>query len=60
MSPQEYLRDWIGLLFLIYVDEVTTIMLSQDSKCILFDDDLLMFTVLSDAHDFRAIQDDNM
>ena len=46
------------LLFLIYVDEVTTIMLSQDSKCILFADDLLMFKVLSDTHDFKAIQDD--
>ena len=46
------------LLFLIYIDEVTTIMLSQDSKCILFADDPLMFKVLSDTHDFKAIQDD--
>ena len=46
------------LLFLIYVDEITTIMFSQDSKCSLFADDVLLFKVLSDVCDFKAIQDD--
>ena len=46
------------LLFLIYVDEVTSITLSRGSKCNLFADDLLLFKVLSDACDFKAVQDD--
>ena len=61
MSSQVYfkIRSLIEpLLFLIYVDEVTTIMFSQDSKCNLFADDILLFKVLSDVCDFKAIQDD--
>ena len=46
------------LLFLIYVDGVSSIMLSQGSKCNLFADDLLLFKVLSYVHDFIAIQED--
>ena len=46
------------LLFLIYVDGVSSITLSQGSKCNLFADDLLLFKVLSHVHDFIAIQED--
>ena len=61
MSSQVYfkVRSLIEpLLFLIYVDKVTTIMFSQDSKCNLFADDILLFKVLLDVCDFKAIQDD--
>ena len=46
------------LLFLIYVDGVSSITLSQGSKYNLFADDLLLFKVLSHVHDFIATQED--
>ena len=46
------------LLFLIYIDEVTTITLSQSSWCNLFADDLLLYKQLSNPQDLIAIQED--
>ena len=46
------------LLFLIYIDEVTTITLSQSSWCNLLADDLLLYKQLSNPQDLVAIQED--
>ena len=46
------------LLFLINVDRVTSITLSQGSKCNLFAGDLLLFKVLLHVRDFIPIQED--
>ena len=46
------------LLFLIYVDEVSSVHLSQGSKLNLFADDLLLFKVISRLEDYAVTQDD--
>ena len=46
------------LLFLIYVDEVTAVPLSQESKMNLFADDLLLYKTISKQVDYTATQRD--
>ena len=46
------------LLFLIYIDDVTSEHLSQDSMLNLFADDMLLFKPITSVSDFRHLQDD--
>ena len=46
------------LLFLIYIDDVTSVHLSQDSMLNLFADDMLLFKPITSVSDFHHLQDD--
>ena len=46
------------LLFLIYIDDVTSEHLSQDSMLNLFADDMLLFKPITSVSDFHHLQDD--
>lgn len=46
------------LLFLIYIDEVGTIPVTQESVRVMFADDLLLYRPISQPNDFLAMQED--
>ena len=46
------------LLFLIYIDDITTIKLSSGSKVMLYADDLLLFKPVATGTDLAALQSD--
>ena len=46
------------LLFLIYINDITTISLSTLSQCILYADDILLYRPITCSYDVRAIKFD--
>ena len=46
------------LLFLIYINDITTISLSTLSQCILYADDVLLYRPITCSYDVRAIKFD--
>ena len=46
------------LLFLIYINDITTISLSPLSQCVLYADDVLLYRLIASPQDARAIQHD--
>ena len=54
--PQGSVLD--PLLFLIYIDGVTRIPLSEGSKLVLYADDMLLYRRISSPEDFNILQND--
>ena len=46
------------LLFLIYIDDITDIALSPESKLVLYADDILLYRTISSRSDFNLLQND--
>ena len=46
------------LLFLVYINDITTISLSALSQCVLYADDVLLYRPIASSYDARAIQFD--
>ena len=46
------------LLFLIYIDNITDIALSPESKLVLYADDILLYCTISSRSDFNLLQND--
>ena len=46
------------LLFLIYIDDITDIALSPESKLVLYADDILLYRIISSRSDFNLLQND--
>ena len=46
------------LLFLIYIDSISQIHLSNNSKLVLYADDILLYKTISEACDFSCLQED--
>ena len=46
------------LLFLIYIDSISLIQLSQNSKLVLYADDILLYKTILTARDYTCLQKD--
>ena len=52
-------RSVLGpLLFLIYIDSISLIQLSQNSKLVLYADDILLYKTILTARDYTCLQID--